>query len=340
MTEEKPFEATPRRIARAKREGNVARGGELAANCGFAASAFCVSAVTPMIAGLAAAALRHSLRAAAPVHAATAVQCATIAGAAILAIAAAAVGGTIAHLFAQGGLTLVAPAWKLERLDPVAGLRRIASRETLAHSLRALCAFSCAVVAMGPVLEGSVFGIAGSTTIDEAVVRAWSDARRLAFVACAVGFIFSFAEFGAARKAWLQRLRMSFEERKRELKEDEGDASARGRRRQLHRALLRGGVNRVKEAAFVVVNPTHVAIAMAYRPPTVAVPMVLVAAADAAALRVRAIATKHDIPIVENPALARALYHDARAGFAIPHAFYVAVADVVAALLRQGALSA
>ena len=82
----------------------------------------------------------------------------------------------------------------------------------------------------------------------------------------------SFAEFGAARKLWLQRLRMSFEERKRELKDEEGDASARGRRRSLHRELLRGGMHRVKEASFVVVNPTHLAIAMAYRPPHIAVP--------------------------------------------------------------------
>ena len=131
---------------------------------------------------------------------------------------------------------------------------------------------------------------------------------------------------------------MSFEERKRELKEEEGDASARGRRRALHRELLRGGMQRVRKASFVVVNPTHIAIAMAYRPPSVTVPEVIVAAADATALRVRSIARRENIPIVENVQLARALYRDARAGCAIPHALYVAVADVVAALMRQGAL--
>lgn len=332
--DEKPFEATPRRIARAKSEGNVARAGELAANCGFATAAVCVSLGAPAFASLGATALIRSVHGAAPA------LCAAIVAGGLLTIACASAGTILAHLFAQGGLNFVAPAWKLERLDPAAGLKRIVSRETLAHSLRAGAAFCCAVAVLAPLLKGTAIAMAASQTADGIVAQAWSDARRAAFVACAVGFVFSLAEFGAARKAWLRRLRMSFEERKRELKDDEGDASARGRRRGLHRELLRGGMARVKEASFVVVNPTHVAIAMAYRPPRIAVPEVLVAAADATALRVREIAHRENIPVVENAALARALYHDARAGCAIPRAFYAAVADVVAALLRQGALSA
>ena len=127
---------------------------------------------------------------------------------------------------------------------------------------------------------------------------------------------------------------MSLEERKREQKEEEGDATARGRRRSLHRALLRGGIVKLKEAAFVVVNPTHVAVALAYAPPRVAVPKVLVRALDDVALRVRALAAHHDIPVVENPVLARALYRDGRSGEPIPHEHYLAVAEVVIALTR------
>ncbi len=334
MTDDKPFEATPRRIARAKREGNVARAGELAANCGFAAAAICVTAVAPEFAALCATALQRSSRDAVPV------LCAEIVGTAVLPIGCAGLGATVAHLFAQGGPTFVAPVWKMERLDPIGGLKRIASRETLGHSLRASVAFCAAVAVMAPTLKGGALAMGASQSAAAVVSQAWYCARHLAFAACAVGFVFSFAEFAASRKAWLQRLRMSFEERKREVKDDEGDASARGRRRTLHRELLRGGMQRVKEASFVVVNPTHVAIAMAYRPPRVAVPEVLVSAAGDNALRVREIARRQGIPIVENASLARALYRDARAGCAIPHALYVAVAGVVAALLRQGAIPA
>jgi flagellar biosynthesis protein FlhB len=135
----------------------------------------------------------------------------------------------------------------------------------------------------------------------------------------------------------MRKLRMSFDERRREAKEQEGDPVTRGRRRSLHRALLRGSLARVSDAAFVVANPTHVAVALEYRPPDVPVPCVLVRAADAAAVRVRELAAERGIPVVENVALARALYRDARAGEAIPHAHYVAVAEVVAALARAKA---
>jgi flagellar biosynthesis protein FlhB len=150
-----------------------------------------------------------------------------------------------------------------------------------------------------------------------------------------VGLVFSIAEYGAARNAWLRRLRMSFDERKREVKEEEGDVVARGRRRALHRALVRSGLQRLKDAAFIVANPTHVAVALEYRPPEVAVPRVIVRAADAMALRVREAARGLRIPVIENVALARELYRDGRTGQPIPQAHYVAVAEVVAALMRS-----
>jgi flagellar biosynthetic protein FlhB len=88
----------------------------------------------------------------------------------------------------------------------------------------------------------------------------------------------------------------------------------------------------------VVVNPTHVAVALEYSPPDVLVPIVLVRASDEGALRVREEAKTHGIPIVENIPLARALFAAANVGDAIPHEHYVAVAEIVAALTREGVL--
>ena len=90
----------------------------------------------------------------------------------------------------------------------------------------------------------------------------------------------------------------------------------------------------------MVTNPDHVAVALEYRPPVVAVPRVLVRALAAAALEVRTLARAHAVPVVENVALARALYRDGRAGEPIPYAHYVAVAEVVAALIRAGEIKA
>jgi flagellar biosynthetic protein FlhB len=162
---------------------------------------------------------------------------------------------------------------------------------------------------------------------------------RACVVAASVGLVFAVAEYGAVRRSWLRKLRMSFDEFKREIKEQDGDPMTRSRRKSLHRSLLRGSLKRVRDAAFVVVNPTHVAVALEYRPPSVTVPVVLVRAADAVALQVRDLARERGIPIVENPPLARALFSGVAAGAPISPEHYAAVAEVVIALHRSGALA-
>jgi flagellar biosynthesis protein FlhB len=330
---EKAFEPTARRIAKAKREGNVARSSELAANVAFAAASFAVIASAARFGSVAANAL-DSAQSFVP-----APSCALVVAVALVPIGAASLAGAIASIAQNGGLALLPVTPKIERLNPIEGVRRILSRETLSHSLRAALAFLCATLAMIPALTAAAAAMIRSPDLWRTVAEAWSSAQHVAFAAGAVGLLFSVAEFGAARASWLRKLRMSFEERKREVKEEEGDALARGRRRSLHRALLRGGLGRVKEAAFVVVNPAHLAVALAYRPPRIPVPEVLVRARDEAAARVREIAAIYRVPIVENVALARTLYRDGCPGEAIAPAHYIAVAEVVAALMRAGEIA-
>lgn len=325
---EKPFEATPHRIAKAKREGNVARSSELAANLSFAAGTAALVALAPKFGASASVALR-----AWPRNSPAALV--LVPGIALLTVGAAALGGVLGNLLQNGGLVPVAITAKPERLNPLEGIKRIFSRETLAHSLRATLAFACAAAAMAPFVALSASVVLRASTLGGVAAASWTAAREVAIAACAVGFCFSIAEYGAARERWLRKLRMSFDERKRETKEEEGDPGARARRRSLHRALLRGGMRRLKEAAFVVANPQHIAVALEYEPVRVPVPRVLVRAADAAAVRVRTMAARYRIPVVENAWLARALYRDGRTGEPIPHAHYVAVAEVVAALLRS-----
>lgn len=325
---EKPFEPTARRIAKAQREGNVARSSELAANLAFAAASSTVVATVPLFL----AAARSALVAGASGRATAA--SAPILAYACLCVGAAALAGTLGNLAQNGGLAGAAIALKLERLNPLEGIKRILSREALAHSLRAAFAFACASAAMAPFVVWSAAASLQASTLGDVAATAWTASREVAVAACAVGFCFAVAEYAAARRGWLRKLRMSFEERKREAKEEEGDSIARGRRRSLHRALLRSGMGRLKEAAFVVANPQHVAVALEYRPPKVPVPRVLVRAADDAAIAVRNLAKRYGVPIVENVALARALFRDVRAGDSILPVHYVAVAEVVVALSR------
>ena len=285
------------------------------------------------IGGLARETLAYAARGASPLG-----GCAAIVAWALVPMACAAVAGAFVGVVQSGGLRVVGVVPKFERLSPVEGIKRMLSRETVTHAARACAAFVLAAAAVGSTMRavlGAALGASGAPVI---AAIAWSGAQHVAFTAAAIGLAFAFAEYGVARRAWLHKLRMSLQELKREMKERDGDPLLRGRRKAMHRAMARGSLKRVKDASFVVVNPTHVAVALAYSPPEIPIPTVLVRAVDEMALRVRELAGEHRVPIVENIPLARALYRDAEVDRQIPHAHYVAIAEIVAALLRSGAL--
>jgi flagellar biosynthesis protein FlhB len=260
-----------------------------------------------------------------------------VVGVAIVPMAAAGCAGILAAALQSGGLTFAPIAFKAERLDIASGIKRMASRETVAHSVRAVAAFAIAAAALWTIVTRACALILRANVPEAMAAAAWQGVRGAALSACACGLAFAIAEYASARRAWLRKLRMSFEERKREAKEHEGDPHARGRRRALHRSLLRGSPSEVKNASFVVVNPTHVAVALRYVPEEMAVPVTLVAAAGEAALRVRELAARSNVPIVEDAPLARALFGDALVGLPISKDHYVAVAAVVVALARANA---
>ncbi len=330
---EKTFNAPPSRIAKARREGNVPRAQEFSANLAFVAAALGVCAIVAPFGALAKEALRDATR-----GAFTAGPYVAIAALALVPAGLAAASGVAGALLQSGGLVLVAPSAKFERMHPLEGIKRLVSRDALMHGLRALVAFVLASAAMFPALRDLASAGAVALSAQSVARIAWSGAQRVVWAAAAVGLLFAIVEYGVARRAWLRKLRMSLAELKRELKESDGDPVARSRRKALHRNLIRGALAKVKEAAFVVVNPTHIAVALDYRPPEVPVPTVLVRASDEMALRVREVAMEHSIPVIENVPLARALYRDGAVGEPIAYEHYMAVAEIVAALIKSGAL--
>ncbi len=332
MAEGKQFEATQSRIERAKREGDVARSQELGNVVAFGGALIAAAAV---IAPLGCAA-RAVLVAAAEGRTNTG----ALAGAAMLMlvpIAAAALAAVGANAVQSGGLRFASVAIKSERLAPSENLKRMFSREAVVTAARASVAFACAGTAIVPAFVGIYAAALHAGAPAGIASAAWNGALHAAAAACIAGGVFAGADYGVQFVRWRKRLRMSFEEMKRDQKESDGDPLARGRRRAMHRQISRGSLRRVKEAAFVVTNPTHIAIALEYRPPEVPVPRVLVRAADDAAARVRELAAAYRVPLIENVALARRLYALARPGDVIPQETYVAVAQVVAALAKAGA---
>jgi flagellar biosynthetic protein FlhB len=130
-------------------------------------------------------------------------------------------------------------------------------------------------------------------------------------------------------------LRMTKEEIKQELKQNEGDPHVKHRRRAIARSYARRQMMKdVPKADVVIINPTHIAIAIKYDPTVAPAPIVLAIGQRKIAERIKAIAKESGVPMVENKPLARALLKTAKVGTLIPYELYMAVAEVLAYVLR------
>lgn len=126
-------------------------------------------------------------------------------------------------------------------------------------------------------------------------------------------------------------MKMSHQEVKQEGKESDGNPQIKGKIRQRQRELAqKGSVNAVPKADFVVMNPTHFAVAIRYDEKTMQAPQVISKGADLLAMKIRDVAKHHAIPILQSPMLARALYANAELNQDIPSTLYTAVAQVLA----------
>jgi flagellar biosynthetic protein FlhB len=130
-------------------------------------------------------------------------------------------------------------------------------------------------------------------------------------------------------------MKMTRQEVKDEHKDSEGNPQLKGRLRQRQREMAQGrSISAVPKADFVVMNPTHFAVAIRYDEATMAAPVVISMGADLLAMKIRDVARSHEVPVIESPMLARALYANSDIGQDIPAALYSAVAQVLAYVYR------
>lgn len=133
-----------------------------------------------------------------------------------------------------------------------------------------------------------------------------------------------------------KKLKMSVKEIKDERKEAEGSPEVKAKQRQKQREFALGHfIREVPKADVIVVNPTHYSVALRYNKEEADAPKVVAKGVDFMAMRIRTIAMQHDVPIVENPPLARGLYSQTREGHEIHPDFYTAVAEVLAMIYRR-----
>jgi len=137
------------------------------------------------------------------------------------------------------------------------------------------------------------------------------------------------------RRRWTESLRMSRQEVKDEWKQQEGSPEIKMRIRRIRRDLLRRRMmSEVPKATAVIVNPTHYAVALRYQPGQTAAPRVVAKGKNYLAARIREVARQNQVPVVENPPLAQALYKAVEVGHEIPVHLYRAVAEILAYLYR------
>lgn len=225
---------------------------------------------------------------------------------------------------------------KLSKISPLSGAKRLFSTEALVNFAKGLGKLVIFSSVMFIVIWPERDRLDTMMTVDPMLilVNFQEIAIRVFIVVVITITIIALLDYMYMRHKWWKRQMMTVKEVKDEYKQMEGDPHVKGRIRQIRLERSRKRMMAaVPEASVVVTNPTHFAVALKYESDMPA-PEVVAKGVDALALRIRAIANDHDVPIVENPPLARALYAGAEVGEQIPSEHFKAVAQVIGYVMR------
>lgn len=234
------------------------------------------------------------------------------------------------------GFSLSKLAPDLARLSPLNKLKEL-PRQNLPNLMQA--------AVMLPVFLWAVYVIARDK-LDaflalpmESVTVGWNflggSLMELFWKASGVFLLFGCVDLVRQMRRYKQDLRMSKQDIKEEAKDIEGNPQMKARIRRLQRDRLRRNMMKdVAKATAVVVNPTHYAVAIRYQVDSMAAPLVIAKGKNYLALRIRQRALEHQVPIIENPPLAQALYKSVEVGQEIPPHLYRAVAEILAYIYK------
>lgn len=233
-----------------------------------------------------------------------------------------------------GGWTFSSEAlsFKPERLDPVRGIGRMFSVRSVVELLKSIAKFALIAGIAVLVIRSQLaeIGALATQSVGPAIVETGRiTLYALLSMAAGLGII---AAIDAPFQLWqhTKELRMSMQEIREEMKESEGSPETRSRIRQMQQTLARRRMLQdVPKANVVITNPTHYAVALRYDEKQDLAPVVLAKGSDEIAARIREVAREHGVPMVSAPPLARAIFRHVDIGRQIPHALFVAVAQVL-----------
>jgi flagellar biosynthesis protein FlhB len=331
----KTEEPTPRRLRKAREEGDSPASHALSAAVGFVAALLLVPGAVAATAARASELVRASLTGA-PRPSGFALAFDVVSLVAPLLVGVAAVSGLVTLVQTGGVVSGVRLTPRLERLDPLEGLRSLFRPERAFSVVRALMTALIVSYLTWLVLRDHAGDLARSVGNERAIVPLFSVlGKRLAVGAALVGLALGAVDLAVSARAWRTRLKMTKDEVRREHREAEGDPELKARRRRAHQEAIVGSVlNAVKEATVVVVNPTHLANALRYVDGEDAAPKVVAIGQGELARRIVEAAHAYGIPCVQDVPVARALA-ELEVGDEIPEALYEAVAEILRTVMEN-----
>jgi flagellar biosynthesis protein FlhB len=229
---------------------------------------------------------------------------------------------------------------KFSKISPMAGFKRIFGKQSAANFLKGLFKLIALGIVMVAVLWPERHRLDAMIRFDPAALMGVTKTLTLQLMGAVVAMLalVAIADFIFQYRQWYERQKMSLQEIKEEYKQSEGDPHIKGRIRQLrHQRMKKRMMAAVPKASVIITNPTHYAVALSYDRGMTA-PVCVAKGIDAIALKIREVAKAHDVPIVENVALARALHASVEIDDEIPVEHYKAVAEIIGYVmgLRRG----
>lgn len=221
---------------------------------------------------------------------------------------------------------------KWDRISPINGWQRIFSMRAVVRGITAIIKTVLIGVIAWSMFESRLPAtlVSGFGTLDQSLQLATEIFIAVSLAVAAAMLLVGIADFGFQKWKHLQDLRMSIKDLRDEHREDEGDPMIAARMKRLRQELVKKSLAReVPRATVVVTNPTHFAVALRYDKSESPAPMVIAKGADFMAKRIIEIAKEHGIPVVERKPVARFLYFNVNVGKEIPFDLYMAVAEIL-----------
>jgi flagellar biosynthetic protein FlhB len=224
----------------------------------------------------------------------------------------------------------------LSKVSPIAGLRRLFSKQALMNFAKGLAKLVLIGTVMTALIWPQRFRLESLVMVDVAAVLPLTKSLSLEILGTVVAIlaIVAAADYLFQYRQWYERQKMSIQELREEFKQSEGDPAIKAKMRQLRQARMRKRMMAaVPKASVVITNPNHYAVALQYETGMNA-PVCVAKGLDLIALKIREVASAHDVPVVENPPLARALHATVDIDDEVPAEHYKAVAEIIGYVMK------